>query len=224
VAQRHGDPQTEAAAMSYLAYFQAYAGQVEEARAASTQAESISRRGAPPWTLAEVLMIRGQLLRASGRPGDALHALDAAGRTAVEVAHDWAAGSALWIAGKTALDVDDPVRALTYAAKAARVQHADRDLTSWLVSLHLLAGAAAMAGHGLEGARLLGAVSARGARLGFDPAAMDPLDSPRHEAAVAAALDPAEAAAAAAAGAALDDSGILALVDDLVERVDAHAR
>jgi len=211
--ERCGDVQTVAASLAYQSYLLAYAGRPDDARALSEAAEGRARESAPSWTVAEVLMLRGQLLRATGDPEGARLLLGEAADLARLAGHDWCEGSALWNAGKSAWDTGDVPAVTTYAAASARVQHDAGDLTSWLVSLHMLAGAAALSGRGREAARLLGAVGAHAARLGFAPEVMDPLDSPRQVAAVESGLPPEELAAALAEGSELGTEATMALVD-----------
>jgi predicted ATPase/DNA-binding SARP family transcriptional activator len=215
-ARSCGDAQTEGLAMAYLAYVFASVGDLDAMRRASDRADEAAA-SAPSWVLADVLMIQGQLHRALGDLDEATRLLGLSFAAAEEQHHGWAAGSSSWIAGKVSLDAGRTADALAHGLYAARRNRAEGDLTSWLVSLHLVAGAAALRGRPEVGARLLGAVEARGARLGFRPESMDPLDSPRHVAAVRDRLTAEQFAREAEVGAGLGDDAL----DRLLAELDA---
>ncbi|WP_210503450.1 AfsR/SARP family transcriptional regulator [Nocardioides xinjiangensis] len=209
-----GDAQTAALSTAYLSYFMAYSGDLAGSREAGAQARSLAG-SAPDWVLAEVLMVEGQLLRAIGDHEGAADTLQRATAIADQHHHGWAVGSTLWIAAKVAWDRGRPEEALEHATRAAVRQRSDGDVTSWLVSLHVAAGCAAACGRAAEGARLLGAVRARAAQVGFSPEVMDPLDSPRTVSAVRDGLSPDELERETAAGAALGDRELQDLLGSL---------
>ncbi|GAA5144010.1 hypothetical protein GCM10023340_10770 [Nocardioides marinquilinus] len=214
-ARACGDATTEAFASAYMAYLMVFTGDAEQARALMAAAEQVAARAAV-WSTADTLMLRGQLQRALGEPEAAVRTLEESARLAHEVGHDWCHGSALWNAGKVAFDAADYELAAERAAEAVRIQEAAGDLTSWLVCLLLLAASVGASGRQEQAAELLGAVRAHGTRIGFDPAAMDFLDSPAHLAAVHDGLDPDLLAAAERRGADLDIEEVAALVGRLV--------
>src|SRR5690606_20932791 len=136
-----------------------------------------------PWVECELLMVRGQISRVAGDPELAIAQLIRAADIAEASGHDWAYCSCLWIAAKAEMDLGHSERAVRQAARLVVHLDATEDITSWLAGAHVLAGALGMAGRAMEGAVLLGAVGAIGARVGYSPAAMDPLDGPRNVAA-----------------------------------------
>ena len=205
------DHETLALCLAFSSYILAYQGELAEAAAASAEAERTARTYGPAWAVADVLMLRAQLLRAGGHAEAALAALEEAVAAAAASDHGWARASAMWLGAKIAWDLDRPAMAALRAQLLIEDVAADGDLSTWLVGLHLLAGAAARLGQGEVGAELLGAVAAESERIGFSPEVMDPVDSPRHVAAVHEAVPPPVFAGRFAAGRELDRAGITAL-------------
>ncbi|SHN45619.1 BTAD domain-containing putative transcriptional regulator [Cryptosporangium aurantiacum] len=188
-------------ATCYRAHFGVLAGEnPAEMAAVARRAVAWAERSAPQWVAAEALSALGHVDRLGGDPATALDRLTRAQRLAEECGHDWAAGSAAWAAVKAALDLGRSTRALRLITEQVVAQEIAGDWTSWLVMVHTAAGALAASGRAEDGAMLLGAVTAIGARLGFDPARMDPIDAPRIERLVTDGCTPEVAAAARAAG------------------------
>ncbi|MDI1462929.1 BTAD domain-containing putative transcriptional regulator [Catellatospora sp. KI3] len=202
----------EAHAVVYQAHFHAMLGQLAEAVRLAERGRALAERTGLPWLRAEAMMILGMLRRLTGPPGRARAELDAAVRAGRSCGHVWAAGSAAWGAMKGALDAGDPDAALRVAAELLGPLDAAADVTSWLVLAHTTAAALAQAGRAEDAAVLLGAVGAHGARTGFAPAAMDPIDGPGEEAAVRAALPAAELDRCLAVGAGLSRAEVSALI------------
>ncbi|GIG28409.1 AfsR/SARP family transcriptional regulator [Cellulomonas marina] len=219
-AERAEDWTTAALTLGTLAYVHAYAGDLAAAAAASDRAQTLARRHGPDWALADVLMLRGQLLRGTGDLEGAMAVLDEAIRVAAAASHGWARASALWISAKVALDLDRPEVAAVRLRLQVEELGEDGDVSSWLVGLHALAGAAAALDQAEQGAVLLGAVAAAGERAGFHPEAMDPVDSARTVAAVRAALPEDLFAERSAHGRTLDRDGALSVVRALDVRAD----
>jgi hypothetical protein len=115
-----------------------------------------------------------------------------------------------WYAGKTALEAGDAEAARRLLWPTVRGAADVEDEPGALISLHALAGVAAVLGHAEDAAVLLGAVDAHSARIGFVPRRMDPFDAPRHEALVRDALPPVVFNAAYAHGQTLTFEQLLA--------------
>ncbi|GHJ48880.1 hypothetical protein Cs7R123_62220 [Catellatospora sp. TT07R-123] len=202
----------EAHAVVYQAHFQAMLGRAADGARQAEAGLGLAERTGLPWLRAEAMMVLGMLRRLTGPSEQARAELDAAVLAAQRCGHVWAAGSAAWGAMKCARDAGDPDRALRTAAELLGPLDAAADVTSWLVLAHTTAAALAQAGRGEDAAVLLGAVAAHGARTGFDPAVMDPIDGPREQAAVHAALAPADLARCLARGAGLSRAEVSALI------------
>ena len=85
------------------------------------------------------------------------------------------------------------------------------DLTSWLAHVHVLAGAPALLGNHADAARLFAAVPAHGARIGFNPEAMNPAKPKRNIEAARQGLTDGVFATHLADGTALDNEQVMAL-------------
>nr|BFE62293.1 hypothetical protein GCM10020063_068190 [Dactylosporangium thailandense] len=108
--------------------------------------------------------------------------------------------------------------ALRLAGRAVADLDEQDDVTGWLATAHLLAGALAHTGRPADGAVLLGAVDALGGRVGYAPERMDPLNAPGHVEAVASRLDPDAYAAALARGRRMDRAAVRAHLGALDRR------
>ncbi|WP_225754977.1 BTAD domain-containing putative transcriptional regulator [Actinotalea sp. Marseille-Q4924] len=183
------DPSTAAVAAVYAGYFLAAFGDLEQAGGHFHHAGELLATGAvEPWAATEVLFAQGQLLRAQGRPAEALAALDAASSAGAACGHAWAAGSARYIAAKLRVDQAQGGHALLLIAQTLP---STLDLgihTSTLALLHVAAAATALLERHVEAAALLGTVDAWGERLGYHPSRMDPVDAARHRTLVQQAL------------------------------------
>jgi hypothetical protein len=113
---------------------------------------------------------------------------------------------------KAYVDAGEPAAAPAVVPRMQAVLQADEDVTSWLVLLHTSAPVPAGTGRAEEAAMLLGAVAEQGARVGFSPELMDPVDGPREASAVRSALPSTAFERAFARGAGLDRASINALL------------
>lgn len=217
LAERSGDVEVLARALPYRAYFLQLTGDPERAQQVIANALHAADVSGLPWVECELLMVRGQISRVAGDPELAIAQLIRAADIAEASGHDWAYCSCLWIAAKAEMDLGHSERAVRQAARLVVHLDATEDITSWLAGAHVLAGALGMAGRAMEGAVLLGAVGAIGARVGYSPAAMDPLDGPRNVAAVRARLAPETFEETMAMGASLRREDVTAKARDVLE-------
>ncbi|MCW0215306.1 MAG: winged helix-turn-helix domain-containing protein [Pseudonocardia sp.] len=178
----------------------------------------LARETGLPWLVAEGLMITGMVGRLAGEGGRARDDLAEAVLVSGDCGYGWVVVSASWALMKAHVDAGEPAAALAVVPRMQAVLDADEDVTSWLVVLHTSAAVLAGTGRAEEGAALLGAVSAHGARIGFSPELMDPVDGPREAAAVRSALPSATFERAFARGAELDRAGANALLMAAVGR------
>ncbi|WP_165781184.1 AfsR/SARP family transcriptional regulator [Streptosporangium minutum] len=215
-AEAIGEVEVMARALPYRAYFLQLSGDPSQAQLALTEGWTHVRAAGLTWVEAELMMVRGQITRVAGDPLLAAGQLVQAADIAQACGHDWAYCSSGWIGAKVAMDLGDAGRAVQQAARL--VVHLDRmqDMTSWLACAHVLAGALGMAGRAVDGAVLLGTVSAIGSRMGYSPELMDPLDGPRNVAAVRATLSPEAYDEATAMGASLTKEDATAMARRLI--------
>ncbi len=215
-AEATGDIEVMARALPYRGYFLQLSGNPSQAQLALSEGWKHVRAAGLPWVEAELMMVRGQITRVAGDPALAAGQLVQAADIAEACGHDWAYCSSGWIGAKVAMDLGDADRAVQQSARL--VVHLDRteDMTSWLACAHVLAGALGMAGRAMEGAVLLGAVSAIGSRVGYSPQLMDPLDGPRNVAVVRATLTPEAYEEATAMGASLTKEDATAMARRLI--------
>jgi predicted ATPase/DNA-binding SARP family transcriptional activator len=214
-AQEAGDRETLAAFLAYVAYGRSLFGELDEAELYLQQAMALID-GAPAWLRSEVLMARGQTLRALGRPAQALDSLVEARRIAAEVGHAWIVTSSEYVTGKVLIDVRRPKDALAVLAPGAARALAGGDPTSALALLHLCGGAFALIERHRDGARLFGAVDALGRRFSYNPVTAEGADAQAHRDAVAAGLTRADYEAAYAEGTALGYAEALSLAGSAV--------
>jgi hypothetical protein len=161
-------------------------------------------------------MTLGQLARSRGNLQEAEQILDQARRAALEAGHGWCAASSGWIAAKTLLQAQRPAQAAPLLAQVVLELAEAGDRTSLLAGLHTMAAVGAALGRSEDGAVLLGAVDAIGARIGYSPARMDPVDSEQHRALVLRRLSPAASAAAQARGRQLTLNAAVRLAGQIV--------
>jgi len=189
-ALAEGDPGAMTTKYVRARAFQAYLSATDPAAATAVAEQALDEARA--WNdgpgEAEALMALGQIARLSGAPERAAALLEQSVAVARRAEHGFAVGSAGWILVKTRLDRGEADRAVRGAVALSRFLEAEPDVTSELVALHALAGALGMAGNAAAGARLLGAVSALGGDVGFQPQQMDPADSERNVRLVRASL------------------------------------
>jgi predicted ATPase/DNA-binding SARP family transcriptional activator len=124
--------------------------------------------GVVDWVRAEVLVTHGQLLRALGRPAEALEVLEQGRRVAAETGHSWMEGTASYIAGRVLLDLRNGADAARAARLGLTASTRDGSQVSPLTQLDVIAGATAYLERQRDGARLYGAISRIGRRYGYD--------------------------------------------------------
>lgn len=130
----------------------------------------------PDAAAAMVLLITGQVQRASGRSQAAVDLLERAGALASRCGHEWVALMAPVIAAKVHLDLRHGAPAVATLLPVIRRAAAHDDPVSLLIAVSVAAGAAAALGADATGAQIIGAVDAIGRRYGFDPRANEPAD------------------------------------------------
>ncbi|MFI7536443.1 AfsR/SARP family transcriptional regulator [Streptosporangium sp. NPDC049376] len=215
-AERSGEIEILARSLPYRAYFQQLTGDSALAQELIQEAARLVPAVGLPWVEAEMMMIRGQITRATGNFPLAATQLIQAADISDLCGHDWASISAWWIAAKVSMDLGEAERAIRQAAHAVVQLDRSLDVTSWLAVVHVLGGALGMAGRAKEGAMLLGAVQAIGGRVGYSPEIMDPVDGRRNVAAVRSALPEDDFRRALAAGQALSRDDVTAMARELV--------
>jgi hypothetical protein len=163
----------------------------------------------------EVLMSRGQMLRALGRPAEALESLAKARALAARTGHAWAQTSSEYVTGKVLVDVRRPRDAIRVLHAGARTALQGGDPTGALALLNLVGGAAARVERHREGAVLFGGVDELGLRYGYNPVAAEGDDARRHRDLVAAGLTADAFADAYEHGRTLDFDGMMAVAATL---------
>ncbi|WP_214320381.1 BTAD domain-containing putative transcriptional regulator [Nonomuraea sediminis] len=159
-------------------------GALERSRSALTRA----RRTGVRWLEAEALMVLGMLLRMAGNTGTARQRLAQAATIAQDCGHGFVRASVDWMIMKIDLESGDHHSTVDRGAAMLAGLDGEGDVTSWLVGVHCMAAAVAVAGDPTRGAMLLGAATELGSRIGFSPEEMDPVDAPHQAALVRAAL------------------------------------
>lgn len=206
-----------ASLLAYAAYGRSLFGDPDEARGLIEQAMSLSE-GGPDWLRAELLMSRGQTLRALGNPAQALASLDEARTLAQRAGHAWALTSSEYVAGKILVDVRRPREAIGLLAGGAQTAAAGGDFPGALALLHLLGGATALTEQHLQGAAIFGAVDAIGRRYSYNPVTAEGADAKVHRDRVAGGLAAREFDAAYERGARMSLDELLALGGTLARR------
>ncbi|MEU8268859.1 BTAD domain-containing putative transcriptional regulator [Sphaerisporangium sp. NPDC049002] len=217
-AEAAGDIEVMARALPYRGYFLQLSGNPSQAQLALSEGWKHVRAAGLPWVEAELMMVRGQITRVAGDPALAAGQLLQAADIAEACGHDWAYCSSGWVGAKVAMDLGEADRAVQEAARLVVYLDRTEDMTLWLACAHVLAGALGMAGRAMEGAVLLGAVSAIGSRVGHSPQLMDPLDGPRNVAVVRATLTVEAFEEATAMGASLSKEDATSMARRLLVR------
>ncbi|WP_210505277.1 BTAD domain-containing putative transcriptional regulator [Naasia sp. SYSU D00057] len=189
----------------------------DEARSLMAQAAQFAD-SAPAWARAEVLMCRGQTLRALGASDEALASLDEAYEVALSAGYAWMMCSARYIAGKVLTDQLRGREAIAELRHASLQAIAAEDHASTLAGMHQIAGACALVERHEEGARIFGAVDRIGSRYNYNPVIAEGEEARRLRDRVAQGLTDAEYARAYADGAALELPDLFDLVDTLPQR------
>lgn len=171
----------------------------------------------PDAAAAMILLIAGQVHRASGRSRDAIELLGRAGALASRCGHEWVMLMAPVVAAKVQLDLRQGEAAMATLLPAVRRSAVGGDPVSLLIAVSVAAGAAAALGADATGARIIGAVDAIGRRYGFDPRANEPADFELYRRRVREGLTAEEWRRAYA-------SGLLCEMDELVEMAETLVR
>lgn len=171
----------------------------------------------PDAAAAMILLITGQVHRASGRSREAIELLGRAGALASRCGHEWVMLMAPVVAAKVQLDLRQGPAAMAMLLPAVRRSAAGGDPVSLLIAVSVAAGAAAALGADATGARIIGAVDAIGRRYGFDPRANEPADFELYRRRVREGLTAEEWRRAYA-------SGLLCEMDELVEMAETLVR
>lgn len=212
-----GDGLALASLLAYAAYGRSLFGDPDEARGLIDQAMSLSE-GGPDWLRAELLMSRGQTLRALGNPAQALASLDEARALARRAGHAWALTSSEYVAGKILVDVRRPREAMVLLAGGAQTAAAGGDFPGALALLHLLGGATALTEQHLQGAAIFGAVDAIGRRYSYNPVSAEGADAKVHRDRVASGLTARDFEGAYERGTRMSLEDLLALAGSLARR------
>ncbi|MER7277689.1 BTAD domain-containing putative transcriptional regulator [Dactylosporangium sp. NPDC000244] len=218
LARAGGAPATLARAAVYHTLLLGLSGRIEEGRRAGEEAHALAAACGEDWLLAEALISIGHVAWAGGDLRGAAAALDEAIEAGTRSGFAWSASSARWMRAELALGGGAHEEALRLAGRAVADLDEQDDVTGWLATAHLLAGALAHTGRPADGAVLLGAVDALGGRVGYAPERMDPLNAPGHVEAVASRLDPDAYAAALARGRRMDRAAVRAHLEALDRR------
>ncbi|MBS1697893.1 MAG: AAA family ATPase [Actinobacteria bacterium] len=150
------------------------------------------------WERIQVAMCHGQVLRATGRPAQAMRVLNEAIADARSSGLPIDALSQV-LAG-VLIDARRGREALRVSTAAAETALHMDEPTSVLALLHTAAGAAALLDRNADAARLLGAVRERGERHGYDPDVAEPFDAEAIRTRIRQAMRPEEWDEAFAAG------------------------
>lgn len=209
-ATEGGERLALASLLAYVAYGRSLFGDPAEAEGLIAQALVLAE-DAPDWLRAELLMSKGQTLRALGQPAQALESLEEARRLAKGAGHAWALTSSQYVAGKILVDVRRAREAIALLVGGARTAAAGGDFPGALALLHLVGGATAFVERHATGATIFGAVDAIGRRYSYNPVAAEGADASIHRDRVAAGLASHEHEAAYEAGARLGLPELLAL-------------
>ncbi|MFI7690422.1 BTAD domain-containing putative transcriptional regulator [Nonomuraea sp. NPDC049655] len=215
MARLADDLVAEGRALTYRALFGGLCGApnaLADARAALDLAEVAGMA----WLHAEALMVLGMLLVFARETGEAAGWLTRSIEVATRTGHRFVTASSTWLLMKIDLLGGRTDRPLASGLPILRMLDEDKDVTSWLVMAHTLAGVLTAGGLPRDGARLLGAVEAVGARVGFSPPELDPADGAEREALIRRALPAAELAECLREGAALSPAQVHALLDRLI--------
>jgi predicted ATPase len=190
VADEVADTRTSARARMYLAYFRAGLGELAEAEQLASTARHLAVTAGLADVESETYTALGQVARLRGDPREAERLFLTGAAVAERIGHQWQQASALWSAAKVALDRSDADVARHRLCQAIDLNVCEDDVTSTLMGLHTVAGALALLDRPVDGARLLGAVAALGARIGYSPERMDLEDARRTKERIERRLSP----------------------------------
>lgn len=164
---------------------------------------------------AMVLLIAGQVQRASRRFEEAVSLLGRAEALARRSGHEWVTLMAPVVTAKVLLDQRRGAAAIEALLPVVDRSAATGDPVSLLIAVSVAAGAAATLGEDETGARIIGAADAIGRRYGFDPRANEPGDFELYLHRVRQGLTASQWRLAHAHGTTTDISGLVALVHSL---------
>ncbi|HEY8588541.1 MAG TPA: AAA family ATPase, partial [Naasia sp.] len=209
-----GDPTVQTVALARTAYARSLFGAVDVARESMARAAEHAEHAAP-WGKAELLMCRGQMLRALGDYAAAAADLRQSFRLAEQVGYQWMASSARYVLGKVLTDQGDGLAAIAELREATLAIHAAEDAASTLAGMHQIGAACALVDRHADGARIFGAVDRIGVRYGYNPVLAEGEDTRRLRDRVAAGLPGGGYERAYAEGAPLEFADLFALVETL---------
>ncbi|BDI22585.1 BTAD domain-containing putative transcriptional regulator [Herbiconiux sp. L3-i23] len=196
-------------------YVAAVAGEADQADAYLTHATAeIAAAGdsLPIWARVDELMVRGDVLRALGRPSQALTSTSEAYRVSVEAGDAWGARSACYVTGKALVDVRRGKEAVGILRSGAIRSLEAEDASSALAAINVIAAACHVLGRDDDAVTIYSAIDVLGARHGYSALGSDPEHTERHRAAASAALDRDDLAAATQRGADLSLMELMRLV------------
>lgn len=176
LARESGDVPIEAVALANHAYISTLFGDPDEGRAMMRRSLELAD-AAPPAIRSEIELCHGQLLRAIGRPQDALRALARAQHLAAENGPGWIQAFAPYMTAKVLLDLRRGRDAIAVLRPGLASALATDDPTSALIMLHAIAASTAHIERHEVGATLLGMIDAMGARYGYDTASSEGPDA-----------------------------------------------
>ncbi|NRQ30288.1 AfsR/SARP family transcriptional regulator [Nonomuraea sp. NN258] len=221
ISREAGNLVAEAQALTYRALFGGICG-MPNAVAEARIALDLSKVAGLRWLEAEALMGLGMLLLFCGEVGEARESLTESLTVAEESGHRFVIASSTWLLMKIDLKLGRADRVLRAGLATLRLLHDDRDVTSWLVGVHTVAAALTALGRPHDGARLLGAVEARAARVGFSPLEMDPVDGQERVALIRQALPADELAECLRQGSGMTPAQVHVMLDDPLLHSHAH--
>ena len=148
--------------------------------------------GEREWVQAELMSLQGQLLRAVGRPAQALEMLSKSLELSSRVGYMWCQSTAYYISGKIMIDLRKGKEAVTLASRGIRLAQRGPSATSPLSNLTIAAASTAFYERHRDGARLFGAIDQVGRGFGFDIVDVDGDDAHRLRSLVRQGLTTAE--------------------------------
>lgn len=217
-AERSGDEALRALASAFAAYLITLDPRSPNDPAPVIAAALTELDHLPDAAASMVLLIAGQVQRASGRTREAVDLLERAGALATRCGHEWVALMAPVVAAKVHLDLRQGPPAVVTLVPVVQRSARQGDPVSLLIAASVLAGAAAVLGEDASGARIIGAVDAIGRRYGFDPRANEPADFELYLHRVREGLTPAEWRSAYALGLGCEVDELVELSESLVRR------
>ncbi|PJJ72916.1 putative ATPase [Diaminobutyricimonas aerilata] len=176
LARESGDAPLEAVALANYAYTSTLFGDAEQGREMMRRSLELAD-SAPPAIRSEIELCHGQLLRAIGRPQDALRALARAQHLASANGPGWIQAFAPYMTAKVLLDLRRGRDAIAVLKPGLASALATDDPTSALIMLHAIAASTAYIERHEVGARLLGMIDATGTRYGYDTASSEGPDA-----------------------------------------------